>query len=529
MNNKTFQNILHKTGEKFLKYILNFEGEILVNRSSDDKLVSVLYGFNKNQIYTLENLNDYIRQCETWSSQNPNSKLKQYLFNNGILFNEWRKNCGGEIVTRESKNKLLNYLFSKSVEYYPSLLIADIQTLPFYDYNKFNLLDSEYKLIYNLLKKDAFLSKILVDEHEKIELNKIQCTFENSFIINCYLFNFVDNFLLRSFQNCCYRTKYDLKDFLDDIESQYGNLEKIANNEIIHFSYFSGIYGLRLDGIDEFKLSDNVKIRNINETNNPCIKNTTSQNLDKILGCTLEYETQTKSIGKSLQTDESRTILDNFQLATILALQTIYPPFNFTFLNNSIPFTYILPRYINNNSIATILSNEQLELIKEWYEILNQTDLNIIDLTLHRIKSAIFNTDPINSILDAFIAWESMFSSKINTTKSVTKSIKKMLGRDDGYKISDNRLDDLYDLRSKIVHGNPNEHKLIKSKNLQKPLYEQEEVKKQVIEIGLIVLKQLIKDKELINKTPTERVEYLFNPTIDICTECKSRKLKFKE
>lgn len=545
MDNRTFQTILFKVGEKFLNYILNFQGKILDDRRfGDDRMISDLYGFNQNQIECLYILNKYIQECDFLSSQNPHTTIKQYLFNNGNLFNDMRRGCGGYVEKRESDNKLLDYLLSKGSEYYPSLLISNIPTFnPFFDdniahNNRFWQSRSESELVFSLLKNDSSLSKLLHCPNNDYLSTTIQCQFENIVIIS-YVFNFIGDFLLSSFQNCCYRTRYSLNDFLNDIECSYYSLAASADKKNIEFSYFAGIYGLRLDGVDEFELSKNVVIRNINELSNPCARNTTSIGSNQthkkaIIGCVLEYKATTKSLGKHVLTNETRsftlddTFKHNFQSATLLALQTIQPPFSFTFFTNSIPLSSTNPIHSNNNMGMSIFSLDQLIQIKEWYEILEKIDLKHVNLTIHRIKSAIYNREyHVDSILDAFIAWESMFSSDISTTKSVTQSIRKMLNRVN-YEISSKKINDLYGLRSSIVHGNPIEHKLIKSKDSHNPLHEQEKIKEQVIYIALITLKELVKDKELIDKTPRQRVEYLLNPTTEVCDKCSGKKYKIE-
>jgi hypothetical protein len=167
-------------------------------------------------------------------------------------------------------------------------------------------------------------------------------------------------------------------------------------------------------------------------------------------------------------------------------------------------------------------------LIKQWFNLLNSINTEYIKITLSRIKSAIYiRKDPIDSILDSFIAWESMFSSKISTTNSVIISIFTILKRAD-FSISKTRLTNLYDLRSYIAHGNPSEHKLLISNNQEQPNFQKEEIKKQTLDIALLTLRELIKDKELFFKTPEQRVNVLLNPTLIICEKCGFQKFNFK-
>ena len=62
------------------------------------------------------------------------------------------------------------------------------------------------------------------------------------------------------------------------------------------------------------------------------------------------------------------------------------------------------------------------------------------------------------------------------------------------------RLQDLYSLRSKIVHGNLD--KLSKIGNIN-------DLRPEVINIGLDCLKQLLKDDKLLKMKATERVKHI--------------------
>ena len=320
-------------------------------------------------------------------------------------------------------------------------------------------------------------------------------------------------------------------------------MENIGGRQAVQVSFFCGIYGLKLDGIKEYQLAENIILRNIDENNNPGIKHTisnatTDTHSNAIVGCTMEYRVSLKSLGKINDSDypitENNQFIDkifyNLIQSHILGLHSTYPPIKITFFERGFPLSSQFPQMHENFATGiSILSQEQLKVITEWFDLLNNIDTIYISLTLSRIKTSIYNRqDPIDSILDAFIAWESMFSSKISTTNSVVKSIAKILKRTD-YKISNTKLVELYDLRSSIAHGNPTEHKLLISKNPEQPTFEKEEIKKQTIDIALRVLKELIKDKELFDKTPEQRVQTLLNPALITCDKCQTEKFKFEK
>lgn len=444
----------------------------------------------------------------------------------------------------ETQNELLNYIINKAIEYYPCFLINGKQhhieylnRIEFNDVIRIN--KDEMLVLLNLIKNDKVLSLLLTEHTSSLSLNRLEFDFENSDVVRCNIIDFLRRFLFTSFQNCCLRLNYDINSFIDDVINQYKNLERCANKETINFSYFICVSGLRLEEVNEYPLSQNITIKNINQLNNPCLKNTiTIGSTDKYksitVGSIIELKTQTLSHGNTNNNPMERIIYHKevddfvgvFNTAVIIALNTIYPAVKFTFFYNDKPLNQ---NYFNDFteykdlSALSILSNSQLSLIQDWYTFLSQIDLNKIELTLHRLKSAIFNRKhPIDSILDAFICWESMFSSDIKTTKSVVNSISIILTRAN-YQISKKKLNELYNLRSTIVHGNPNEHKLIKSKNPKNPYDEKEDIKKQVIDIAIVTLRELIRDNKLLVLTPKERVEYLLNTEIEVCPICETK------
>lgn len=547
MRNKNLDLVIFKVGEKFLQYVLNYN-EPLNEQKKDDS-----YEFNNQQIDTIDKIVNLILKSEIESAQNPHSTIKQYLFNLGNVFNDMRQNCGGEVIYESNESELLNYLLSKATEYYPSLLIIEEKT--WFNHNKtslnnhFKLSKKESEYIHNLLSKDKDFNNIYSVMEEPMFSN-INYKLENNISTACFSPSFVSNFILRSFQNCCYRIKYDMKSFLNEVENQFYSLKTIAKGKSVEISNFCGIYGLALNDIDEYKLSNDIVIRNINEVNNPGIKNTISigskgSNPKKVIGCTLEFKTNVNTINEKVKvlplnsiisvnnTSNNKinnnnifeTILNRLVSASVISLKSIYAPFRITFIDSNAPLKLPFP-YIVDNKYASlsILREEELDKVKEWFKLLSKTDENCIKLTLSRIKTAIYGRErPIDSILDTFIAWETMFSSKISTTNSVVKSIKAMLDRS-GYAISNSRLNLLYSLRSNIVHGNHKKHKLIDVDNTIQKI---EDIKKEVIEIALIVLKELIKDKDLLSKVPYERVESLLIPETIKCKKCENEKYQF--
>lgn len=528
--------ILSKVGEKFLQYVINYTGPV------------ESYRFSPIQLQSFVELRNLIAECEVLGSQTPYLSLKFFLFKKGNKFNELRMNCNGGISQKYSENKLLDYLFSKTIEYYACLLLIDDPRDINYNatVNPTNLMSFEPDVnnVISLIQENENLESILSKDKD-LKISGINYQLNNSIPVVCFTSFFTSSFILRSFQNCCYRIQYDLLSVLNDIENQFKCLQKIANKETVEISYFCGIYGLRLEGMDEYNLTEKIILRNINEKNNPCTKGTitiaSSDTYSKLItGCTLEYkftavftnniepvdpESNMVQYNSTPNIQQIEATINNLITARVLSSKSSITPFRFTFIDQDAPLSQHDPRTIENKVTGITIANEkELNEMSNWFVKLNSIDLSHISLTLNRLITSIYNrTNYIDSILDAFIAWESMFGSEISTTNSVIKSIAHMLQRENSL-INNIPLDDLYSFRSSIVHGNPQLHKLLKGEN---PLQNLENIKSEVIRIALKVLEELIKDSTLLNLTPQKRVESLLKPTTIRCEKCGIRKYDF--
>lgn len=534
MDNQKLEIILFKVGEKFIQYVLNFNQPII----EYDKLK-----FTSSQIEVLNEIWTIIIKCESQSSRSPYTTIKESLFPFGSYFNKCRLYCNGNIAKKQSGDELLNYLFSLATEYYSCLLINSTPKsfLLKYEFESPFPYSSEQELQFHNFFKNHNELKNICDFEDNFFSSRISYLLSFNNVGFCFSHDFVQKFITRSFLNCCYRTSYSLIDLLNDIENQYSNLIKIAKKESFEATFFCGVYGLKLLEEDEYYLADNILLRNINEINNPGIKETISvagslDGNDSVIGCVLEYRLILDSTGKwesnnSPIEEQNNFILeaiDNFINASIISLNCKQAPFRRTFFDKSLPIHIPTFHFEENfSSNINVLNINQLSDIKNWFKIFSTVDFKNVSLTISRIKSSIIDqTNPIDSILNAFIAWESMFSSDISTTNSVTKSFKIMLERAN-YQISQSKLSDLYKLRSAIVHGNTMKHHLFKGYYDDAIYGKLHEIRKEVIEITLVVLKELLKDKMLLEKSPIERVESLLNSKIEECITCGIKKYKF--
>jgi hypothetical protein len=538
MEKQAFQILHSRVGTKFLQYVLNLNEPI--DRYSDILSLSL----EPEQRQALSELQLIVNSSAQSKAAENYDSIIPYLHLHTPKFNAIRAQCGGSIQTRHSGKALLDFLLKRAIESYACLLILETENLildQHFDHREyFPSSKHESELIFKYIKEDRTLSMLLT-EKEYAFGSGMNYLLENSFFTECFIYAFVGQFLLRSFKNCCFRINYTLDALLNEIENQYSCLEKIASKERIEFSCFRGAHGLLLLDCPEFILSEKLIIRNISEVNNPIIKHTISNTHHQaygaqILGCVIEFRDSTLSKGKVATAgtpitedySESFALFECCLTAIILCRQSTCAPIKFTFFDKGTPFNRTHPQVKRDLSTdVTILSKSEISEVQSWFELLSKIDLTWVEITLNRIKSSLYNREfQIDSIIDAFIAWESMFSSEISTTSSVTKSISKMLKKSE-YKISNKRLVNLYSLRSSIIHGKPEEHKLIKCKDVTARIKKLESIKIEVIEISIVVLKELVKDKTLLYNSPSKRVEILLNPVKEFCECCKKNSYKF--
>jgi hypothetical protein len=109
--------------------------------------------------------------------------------------------------------------------------------------------------------------------------------------------------------------------------------------------------------------------------------------------------------------------------------------------------------------MPTQLSDAEVTAWGEWYERLSSTNVGKIELALSRLLRAIAERrEPSDVLIDSIIAWENLFGSKEGELRfRITSSLAVLLeGSYQARKDLKKKLADLYDLRSKVVHGSSN-------------------------------------------------------------------------
>ncbi len=535
MNISVLNYVLRKTGERFCQYIINYSGEIRYDQNQYN------LNFTSNQINAINAAYLILVECEKASIYSNSNHFKNNLYHFCSDFNALRENCEGFISQRVSSNELLSYLYEKARIYYPLLLISESIDYPYYSGNVFSIFPysiEEGELVSKLIRNHPQLNKI-------IRSNRICYRMSDNSCVVSSMNDFIGNYISRSFLNCCYRMKYTLEDLYSELETSMKVLEDIASGNEVEVSFFAGIKGMKLEQSDYYYFDDNVCFRNADSTSNPTIHETisiatTESHSQTLIGGVLEYKIQLKSLGVINNEDYPinrdfswySEILNNIQMACILTLQSASPLVSISFIDFGFPISRKFHQPIEfSPSGILILNDSSIVMVKKWFLLLNKVDINYFSVTLERIKSSIYSrSNLLDSILDAFISWESMFSSKISTTNSVINSFIVILRRSKSIiseKELKKELNNLYSIRSAIAHGNPNKHKSLESNDPENPHLKKEQVKNRVIEIAIIVLKELLLDYNLCNMTAEQRVKILLNPKLEECKECNTKKYSF--
>ena len=525
MNVNQFHNLEHAVGTRFLEYVLNYPTGLARHTQLEE------YAFTRAQIDGAGRLLGLLAMSY---SASPGFELISFstLVHE---FNDVRRSCGGGFPKlTETNDRLLQHLRHRLIEGYPLLLLRDkgsVQDFGDGGYLRFTSTKRETELIAALLDEDAVL-KTLLNNEESVFMRQISYTLENSIRVQCPVMSFSSDFLLSVFAACCYRGKYGLIDVLKEVESALRVLRDIASGKEVVVSFFRGIYGLRLDAGKSVDLGGGTIIRNIDDPGNPLMQGTmstgaTTERQGIQLGCVLEHRVSSAVVAIeegsnswTVSLGRFEELVDCFVMAIILSGQHGRAPVDKTFAEVYVPLYRHFPSVTRNpgGGITCINSNE-IDSIKSWFNLLSTTELDHVRIPLSRIRAALFERmNPVDALIDFFIAWESMFSHKLSTTNSVVRSMEAMLERANK-SISRGRLGELYGLRSEIVHGATDEKA---HDELQTP-QAREGVRDEVCEVALIVLSELLKDTELLELTPQQRVMRLLSPST-VKRECDGLK-----
>ncbi len=503
------EQIQRYIGSKLLLYTLNID--------SEDAFSPRQYEFSIEQKKVINTIIINIQEYRRMNIEEGNIGddishfLRGWASDNSGLFNKFREICYGEIASYKSEDKLLNFIFHICVREYPNLLLLD-STNYFNHRLEMNVSYEERQEFSKLVCSDVLNS--LTNKKEGLEFCFSFDT-ESGVSVDEQVFCSLEILIKRAFQNSTNRMSYSLGDVIKELENNIVMLRELAKGRRVEYSTFVGIKGLYFDGFTQYKVS-NAIFRQIDSTKNPGINVRSAATMHSRAGGSsvlggqilevihetnlrnIDLDTRLTSAGDII--DRQDEVIDPFKLAVVFALKKDR---GFAIGMRESGFALSNPGNFSQNpespSIYQNINARDIESVKDWYEHLHKIDLTSIKVPLKRIKFAIFERKKAeDAIVDAVIAWEGLFSSAYETTFKVSSSIAKYIypveQRSQKYK----RIKTLYGYRSALVHGGYN-------KNLHKENLD--ELRGEVIDIGLKCIMKMLKDPQLLSLTSSERVE----------------------
>jgi hypothetical protein len=110
-------------------------------------------------------------------------------------------------------------------------------------------------------------------------------------------------------------------------------------------------------------------------------------------------------------------------------------------------------RFVGLGLRSTALSDQEILDCSSWMHELEKSNLGAVDVGLRRLVRAVAERfDPTDGLIDAVIAWENLVEDRQHPTASVLHGIHALVSAKDWSK---SRINDVYDVRSMILHGEP--------------------------------------------------------------------------
>ena len=510
MDQGQYQILKQYVGLDLIEFVLNFQRKI----SDSDLLIDL--ALNPQQISVLNALDSLIQSCRIKfiTDGGFGNDVRLMLKVSGIdvasYLHDLRKQSGGNVQgVNHNSDPIKQVICDQALKYYPLLLLNPID-----EQNRFNLFSIDHTISQGLVE--------LVQGDVLVKLTNGKSNLDAQFEVNTdigiqeqsQVISMPEVLLSRAFANCCARMKYEMSDFLIEVESLIENLRFLAKFGRMEFSSFLGFRGLYFDGFDEIDFGDAI-VRQLKWKSNPgkltalTFSTHSDGNSNKSIGAIAELKHKTERIALGNRPGScvdgtvyraQQCFVDRFLMAIVLHLKKdrgisrsgtdIGFPLGFSGLSWS-------ERY---PSEIIILSKADIDPVKEWMELLTDPVADAVSIAVRRLLKCVYERDnPEDGLIDAFIAWEAMFTASSETTFRVTGSLVKYLyavgERADQLK----RLKKLYKLRSGLVHGSGSK---LSSEEISKARVD-------AFEVALNALSKLLKEPSMLKMKPEERTEEL--------------------
>jgi hypothetical protein len=155
-------------------------------------------------------------------------------------------------------------------------------------------------------------------------------------------------------------------------------------------------------------------------------------------------------------------VIDRVRLAFALAVTRQTRPVMFCMWMNALfPTGCLDPRPLTDTRymaprVPTLLTEEEAETWKRWIDVLMTADVSRLKVAITRTLRAVTERlDPQDRLIDAVIAWESLFGASNESTLRVSASLARMLHPGGDPRVAaQESYRKIYQARSDIVHAN---------------------------------------------------------------------------
>lgn len=467
-------------GHKILGFILNIEVE---------DALAVLNGQYDLSEERAEVLNNFIQTCRQLRMQGIDQGdvdfsvfhiLPQILQNNRHIFNVWHEQLGGEQVHVDIPDPVVSSASKIALEIFPLFLIK----LPTNSHFFIDTLSHLSSLTYKLEERQTLIDSVMADPSLVKLFTNVG---ENEMDTHCQYMASSGRgggLQLAVFPNTLVANAYELMKIRGDISREallasvaetIEMLRNLGEGNQIEVPAFVGFHNVGLDDFSEMEL-ESGKVRAYNEEILSLIPSqarpSTLGGENKILGLILEYKYPYQIIlgeqqGRNRwppELEQARKKLDlaqenlSFTLALAInrtpaiginqAWSLVFDPLcHGTNISWSHSARSPMPHYL--------LKRNEIDAIKYWSKIINDSDDEKIRLAIRRILSSINDRmNPIDGFIDSIIAWENLFGGNAELSYRISVSIAKLLKEDLEERLElQRKIVKFYTDRSKVVHG----------------------------------------------------------------------------
>lgn len=507
-------------GHKILAYILNISDQNALELTNGN------FNLDENQLEVLKGFIQICRQLRIQSIDQGDvdslimHSLPKIFRGERHLFNVWREQLGGKLLTIEVEDRVVNLASCLALELYPLFLIKPPRSRHHFTNTFSHISSALYKLsahkeLFNEILKDDSLKKIFsnIGENDMDTTGYYMASTGRGGGIQLSVFP--ATLISNAYELMQLRGLISQEALLQAIEKVINMVRDVADGKTIHAPVFVGFHNLGLENIDLIDIEWG-KIRGYNPEMLDLIpQEARPSNLggeNKTLGFILESEYPYKVDFSPLNEDEKcvwppeleqvRSKLDNAKenLSLIFALAIERDPP----VGINVAWTLIVDPMSPGTNISWsnrprspmpyyLLSSDSSESVKYWSSIITFSNDEKIRIAIRRILSSINErANPIDGFVDSIIAWENLFGANAELSYRISISISKLLEAsfEDRLKLQ-KEIVDFYNDRSNIVHG------------LKEISYEDAEQKRnRCLQIALLSLRELYKNHpELIKDT----------------------------